>query len=256
MVRLQADADPSRWMPVTGSFGFGGRRARKKAIRMLLTQANPAAGSGARPGGGFAAWAVSQATPWLMRKADGRVLVWVWKDDPELLVVMAQAQQATPQLRTARAMMPMEYDDTESFRGTYLGEGERLVMPLPPARPDGSSPPPFATYTWDTGTHFVSRAVRDGRGRRRRPGPLTAPDRGPRRSASPPTSCVSTPPERSRAFRAWRAAGASPGVGERTTAGRPGGASVTGGAAGSRCRPAGGRRAQAARRGDPQEHRP
>jgi hypothetical protein len=156
MVRLQADADPSRWMPVTGSFGFGGRRARKKAIRMLLTQANPAAGSGARPGGGVAAWAVSQATPWLMRKADGRVLVWVWKDDPELLVVMAQAQQATPQLRTARAMMPMEYDDTESFRGTYLGEGERLVMPLPPARPDGSSPPPFATYTWDTGTHFVS----------------------------------------------------------------------------------------------------
>jgi len=148
MARLQAEADRTRWVPVTESFGFGGRRARKKAIRMLLTQAGP----GTRPGGGVTAWAVSQAAPWLMRKAAGRVLVWVWKEDPELLVVMAQVQQATPQLRTARAMMPMEYDDTEPFRGTYLGVGERLVMPLPT---DPGSPP-FATWTWDTGTHIVS----------------------------------------------------------------------------------------------------
>ena len=28
-------------------------------------------------------------------KADGRVLVWVWKDDPELVVALAQVQQAT-----------------------------------------------------------------------------------------------------------------------------------------------------------------
>ncbi len=49
-------------------------------------------------------------------------------------------------------MMPMEYDDTEAFRGTYLGMGEKLAMPLP------SSPtaPPFATYTWDTGMHLVT----------------------------------------------------------------------------------------------------
>ena len=49
-------------------------------------------------------------------------------------------------------MMPMEYDDTEEFRGTHLGVGEKLAMPLP-ADP---RTPPFATYTWDTGTSFVS----------------------------------------------------------------------------------------------------
>lgn len=119
---------------------------------MLLNQANRAAGVAERPGGGFAAWAMSQAAPFLMRRAAGRVLVWVWKSDPDLLVVMAQVQEATSQLRTARAMMPMEYDDTESFRGTYLGMGEKLAMPLP-ADP---RTPPFATYTWDTGTHFVT----------------------------------------------------------------------------------------------------
>lgn len=126
---------------------------------MLMSQAGVVLGgpgTTSRPGSGFAAWAMSQAAPALMRKAAGRVLVWVWKADPELLVVMAQLQQATPQLRTARASMPMEYDDTENFRGTYLGVGEKLAMPLPPARADGAAPPPFATYTWDTGTHIVT----------------------------------------------------------------------------------------------------
>lgn len=156
MARLEADTDRSRWVPVTGSFGFAGRRARKKAIRMLLSQANAALGAQARPGSTVAAWAMSQAAPAIMRRAAGRILVWMWKDDPELLVVMAQVQEATPHLRTARAMMPMEYDDTESFRGTFLGMGEKLQLPLPPRRPDGSTPPPFATYTWDTGTHFVT----------------------------------------------------------------------------------------------------
>ena len=119
---------------------------------MLLSQATGATGAGPRPGSGFAAWAMSQAAPLLMRRAAGRVLVWVWKAEPELLVVMAQVQEATSQLRSARAMMPMEYDDTESFRGTYLGVGEKLAMDLP-ADP---RTPPFATYTWDTGTHFVT----------------------------------------------------------------------------------------------------
>ncbi|MDQ1124155.1 hypothetical protein [Microbacterium trichothecenolyticum] len=152
MSRLQADAPADRWVAVTGSLGFRGRRHRKAAIGMLLNQANSAAGSTPRPGGGAFAWILSQAAPLLMRRAAGRVLVWVWKSDPELLVVMAQLQEATPQLRTARAMMPMEYDDTESFRSPYLGMGEKLAMPLP------TSPqtPPFATYTWDTGTHFVT----------------------------------------------------------------------------------------------------
>jgi hypothetical protein len=137
---------------VTDSLGLGGRRHRKAAIRMLLSQANTALGAEAKPGSGFMAWAMSQATPFLMRKAAGRVLVWVWKADPELLVVMAQVQEATAQLRAARASMPMEYDDTETFRGTYLGVGEKLAMPLP----QDQRTPPFATYTWDTGTHFVT----------------------------------------------------------------------------------------------------
>lgn len=143
MPRLQADADPALWVPVTGSLGFRGRRHRKAAIRMLLGQAGRAIGGADRPGSGFLAWAMSQATPFLLRRADGRVLVWVWKDDPELVVAMAQLQEATPQLRAARASMPMEYDDTEDFRNPHLGVGEKLVMDLP------SDPrtPPFATYT-------------------------------------------------------------------------------------------------------------
>lgn len=171
MPRLQADADPNLWVPVTESLGFRGRRHRKAAIRMLLSQAGAAlggpvgsaidastgsaTGSGSatgRPGSGFAAWAMSQAAPFLMRRAAGRVLVWVFKADAELVVVMAQIQQATNDLRAARAMMPMEYDDTESFRNPHLGAGEKLEMALPP----DPRTPPFATYTWDTGTHFVT----------------------------------------------------------------------------------------------------
>ncbi len=130
MSRLQADAPADLWVAVTGSLGFRGRRHRKAAIGMLLSQANQAAGAAPRPGGGAFAWILSQAAPLLMRRAGGRVLVWVWKSDPELLVVMAQLQEATPQLRTARAMMPMQYDDTESFRNPHLGVGEKLAMPL------------------------------------------------------------------------------------------------------------------------------
>jgi hypothetical protein len=153
MLRLQADAPAEVWVPVTGSLGLRGRRHRKRAIGMLLARAGAASGAqGARPGAGFAAWAASQAAPLLMRKAAGRVLAWVWKADPEVVVVLAQVQEATPQVRTARAMMPMEYDDTEEFRNPHLGVGERLVVSLP-ANPTA---PPFATYTWDIGTHLVT----------------------------------------------------------------------------------------------------
>lgn len=151
-MRLAADADPARWIPVTGSLGFRGRRHRKAAIGMLLGQLSGAVSATPRPGSGFGAWALSQAAPFLMRKADGRVLVWTWKAEPELIVAMASAQELTPQLRTARAMMPMEYDDTEEFRNPYLGAGEKLVVPLP-VEP---GTPPFATYTWDTGTHLIT----------------------------------------------------------------------------------------------------
>lgn len=119
---------------------------------MLLTQVNRSMGAEERPGSGMLAWAMSQAAPLLIRRAEGRVLVWVWKADPELLVVMAQVQEATSQVRAARAMMPIEYDDTASFSNPYLGVGEKLEMPLPA---DGRTPP-FATYTWDTGSQFVT----------------------------------------------------------------------------------------------------
>lgn len=161
-MRLQADADPATWVPVTGSLGLRGRRHRKRAIGMLIAQAGAMAGAGPRAGRGVAAWMASQAVPLLLRKADGRVLVWVWKDDPELVVALAQVQQATPQLRTARAMMPIEYDDTEDFRTPHLGAGEKLSVPIPrSASPDGgaaasASTPPYTTYTWDTGDAFVT----------------------------------------------------------------------------------------------------
>ena len=118
---------------------------------MLLSQVRGPGAAPSGPGGGFTAWAMSQAVPFLMRRAAGRVLVWLWKAEPELLVVMAQVQAATPELRIARASMPIEYNDTEEFRGTYLGVGEKLAMPLPPG-----GRPPFVTYTWDLGSHFVS----------------------------------------------------------------------------------------------------
>ncbi len=118
---------------------------------MLLSQAGAALGREA-PGSRVAAWAMSQAIPALMRRADGRVLVWVWKDDPELMVVMAQCQELTPQLRVARASMPIEYDDTQSFTGSPLGVGEKLEMSMPA----DARQTPFATYTWDTSSHLVT----------------------------------------------------------------------------------------------------
>lgn len=150
-MRLTADADPALWIPVTDSLGWRGRRHRKAAIRMLLGQANTALGATARPGSRLGAWAMSQAAPFMMRQADGRVLVWTWKAEPELIVAMATAQQLTPEVRIARASMPMDYDDTVSFP-TRLGAGEKLVVPVP----ESPAAPPFATYTWDTGTHLVT----------------------------------------------------------------------------------------------------
>ncbi|MGW8482843.1 hypothetical protein ACWGJP_06870 [Microbacterium sp. NPDC055903] len=150
-MRLTASADPALWIPVTGSLGWKGRRHRKAALRMLLGQANQAVGAAERPGSRLGAWLMSQAAPFAMRQADGRVLAWTWKADPELLVALATTQELTPQVRMARATMPIEYDDTEEFR-TPLGVGEKLVMPIPPS----PSSPPFATYTWDTGTHLIT----------------------------------------------------------------------------------------------------
>ncbi|MCK3769156.1 hypothetical protein MZK47_05680 [Microbacterium aerolatum] len=147
-MRIASSADPQLWIPVTDSFGWKGRRHRKAAIRMLMMQA----GGAALPRGTkVGAWALSQLAPAIMKRADGRVLVWTWKADPELVVAMATTQELTNDVRRARAMMPIEYDDTETFTSA-LGAGEKLVMALPP---DPKSPP-FATYTWDTGSHLIT----------------------------------------------------------------------------------------------------
>jgi len=150
-MRLISSADPSLWIPVTGSLGWRGRRHRKAALRMLIGQAGAGVGRPDVPGARFGSWLASQAIPFAMRRADGRVLAWTWKAEPELVVAMATVQELTPQLRMARANMPIEYDDTEDFR-TALGAGEKLVMAVPPT-PNAM---PFATYTWDTGTHLIS----------------------------------------------------------------------------------------------------
>ncbi|MFD5226075.1 hypothetical protein ACFWHT_10700 [Microbacterium sp. NPDC058342] len=150
-MRLISSADPSLWIPVTGSLGFTGRRHRKAAIRMLMTQAGAGLGRETLPGARFGSWLASQAIPFAMRRADGRVLAWTWKAEPELVVAMATVQELTAQLRMARASMPIEYDDTESFP-TALGVGEKLLMPMPP----NPASPPSATYTWDTGTHLIT----------------------------------------------------------------------------------------------------
>ena len=151
-MRLTADADPRLWIPVTDSLGWKGRRHRKAAIRMLLGQANAALGVTERPGSRLGAWAMSQAAPLLMRRAAGRVLVWTWKADPELVVAMATVQTLTPEVRIARASMPMDYDDTVSFSSRWLGAGEKLVVPMPPS----PATPPFVTHTWETATHLVT----------------------------------------------------------------------------------------------------
>lgn len=151
-MRLTADPDTRLWIPVTGSLGWRGRRHRRAAIRMLLGQANSALGATERPGSRFGAWAMSQAAPLLMRRADGRVLVWTWKADPSLVVAMATVQALTREVRIARASMPMDYDDTEPFPSRWLGAGEKLVVSMPPS----PASPPFTTYTWDTGAHLVT----------------------------------------------------------------------------------------------------
>lgn len=150
-MRIVSSADPQLWIPVTESFGWKGRRHRKAAIRMLMGQAMQR-GQGPLPrGSGAGAWLISQFAPAMMKRADGRVLVWMWKAEPELVVAMATTQELTNDIRRTRAMMPIEYDDTETFT-TALGAGEKLVMALPPE----PSSPPFATYTWDTGSHLIT----------------------------------------------------------------------------------------------------
>lgn len=150
-MRLLSSADPELWIPVTGSLGLKGRRHRKRAIRMLMAQGNVVAGSTPRPGSRFVSWLASQAAPLMMRKADGRAMAWTWRADPELVVAIATTQRMTPQVRMARASMPIEYDDTESFP-TAMGTAEKLVMAIPP----NPRSLPFTSYTWETDSHLIT----------------------------------------------------------------------------------------------------
>ena len=43
----------------------------------------------------------------------------------------SEAAMKIADVRIARASMPMDYDDTESFRSRGLGVGEKLVVPMP-----------------------------------------------------------------------------------------------------------------------------
>lgn len=150
-MRIASSADPQLWIPVTESFGWKGRRQRKAALRMLMGQAMQSGTGPTSRGTRVGAWAISQLAPAMMKRAGGRVLVWTWKTDPELVVAMATTQELTHEVRRARAAMPMEYDDTESFP-SRLGSGEKLVISFP----EQPSSPPFATYTWNTSTHLIT----------------------------------------------------------------------------------------------------
>ena len=153
MPRLVASPDPALWIPVTGSLGFRGRRARKRAIGMLLAQASAGITAGApgagMPGKGLAAWTLSQAAPLMMRKLEGRVLAYLWRDDPELVVTLATVIDATHDMRIAQAMSD---DEGETFRSAHLGTGEKFVRTDPASAERTAT----ITYLWDTGTQFVS----------------------------------------------------------------------------------------------------
>lgn len=144
---LQADADPTRWVPLRGR-GISGGRHRRAAIRMLMSTVGISQG---QPGSGLMNFVATRVIKAGLRGANGRFLAWSWKEDPSALAVMAQVQDLTPHLRAARASMPMEFDDTENFSNPHLGAGEKLVMNDPT-----SGRTPTATYTWDTGSHLIS----------------------------------------------------------------------------------------------------
>lgn len=146
-MRLTADADPRLWVSLNDASGFRERRQRRLAIRATLSH-----GMGTQKAAGkVGLWLVGQVAPLALRHAGDRMLLWAWRDDPELLVAGAVMQELTPQLRVARASMPMEYDDTESFRSPHLGMGEKLVIDLPA----DAGQPPSAIYFWETSTHLI-----------------------------------------------------------------------------------------------------
>ena len=82
-----------------------------------------------------------------MRRLEGRVLAYIWKDDPALVVALATVIDATNDMRVAQAMSD---DEGEDFRSPHLGTGEKFV------RTDPGAATATITYLWDTGSQFVS----------------------------------------------------------------------------------------------------
>ncbi|MFT4235781.1 MAG: hypothetical protein QM607_12390 [Microbacterium sp.] len=157
MSRLIADADPTRWVEVTGR-GLRGGRNRRALVRTLLASGGVSADT---PGSGLLR-AIGGVTARLaLRSTDGRVLAWAWKDNPDQAAVMAHVQPMTHEVRIMRASMPIEHDDTQPFPSPFLGAGEKLWLDaLQGAAHD------WVTYTWDTGDELVTvRAVSGDRER-------------------------------------------------------------------------------------------
>lgn len=151
-MRLHVYEDQPSWMAVTSSLGPRGSKLRKLAVSAWMRQLGDAA-----PRGRLATWVASQSLAAILRKQDGGVLIWAWKDDPELLFVVASLQRATPELRVARAMMPMSEDDTEDFPHPTLGMGERLIVDK-----SGDGQIARVSYTFDLTTHLVQVAATSG----------------------------------------------------------------------------------------------
>lgn len=149
-MKLTADADERTWLDLATARGGAARRQRKKAVAALVELTRAQMGLDAM-GGRFGGWLASRVARGMLERADGRMLVWSWRDDPELALVIVHAVEATAQVRTARASSPIEYDDTEDFPNPFLGVGEKLVFDHHDRRSETAT----ATYTWDTGTHLI-----------------------------------------------------------------------------------------------------
>lgn len=147
-MRLVAEPDAHLWSSMVAARGREARRLQKAAVRTLMARTGMGATSGR---GRLGEWAAGRLALALLQRGDGSMLAWAWREDPGLLIAVAHAQEATAQVRVARAMAPIDFDDTEEFSSPFLGEGERLRVDEPASGGSLAT----ATYTWDTGSHLI-----------------------------------------------------------------------------------------------------
>lgn len=150
-MRLTASLDPDLWVPVTWPSGAAGGKYRRAAVKLLQKQSNLAWAQAMGGAGRVMAWFVRRMIPRAVHASNGAMLIWSYKPDHHRVAATATVVELTPHVRAARATLPMEYDDTESFP-SRLGVGEKLVVSFP----EQPSSPPLATYTWETGTHLIT----------------------------------------------------------------------------------------------------